>query len=130
MERAAKSLAKLKGVVSPEDLARSAWAHAVGKRLAERTRPLRMVRSTLIVEVEDALWQRNLHQLRHQILPQLRKALGDGVVEDLEFRIGVPRRPPQMAAAASRAHPRDEADEVADPVLRMLYERARKKAIS
>jgi len=130
MERAAKSLTRLKGVVPAEDLARSAWATAVGKRLAERTRAVRMVRSTLIVEVEDAVWQKHLHQLRGQILPQLRKVLGEGVVEDIEFRIGVPRRPPQIAAAASTAPVEDEVESVADPVLRMLYARARRKAIS
>lgn len=128
MERAAKSLARLKnsGVVSPEDLARSAWPMAVGERLALRTRPLRMVRSTLVVEVEDAIWQKQLHQLRHQILAGIRKVLGEGVVEDLEFRIGVPRRPPQVAVSASPV----EAEAIGDPVLRTLYERAKKKAIS
>jgi hypothetical protein len=126
MERAAKSLAKLKatGVVSPDDLARAAWPAAVGKRLADRTRPLRMVRTTLIVEVEDAVWQKQLHYLRQQILTRIGQVLGGGVIEDLDFRIGVPRRPPQMAST------RDSAEMVIDPVLRMQYDRAKKKAIS
>ncbi|HZU28874.1 MAG TPA: DUF721 domain-containing protein [Bryobacteraceae bacterium] len=127
MERAAKSLAKLKttGVVSPDDLARAAWPLAVGKRLADRTRPLRLVRSTLLVEVEDAVWQRQLHQMRGQILTRIRQVLGDDVIDEVEFRIGVPRRPPQMAAST-----RDGAESVQDPVLRMLYDRAKKKAVS
>ena len=127
MERAAKSLAKLKatGVVSADDLARAAWPVAVGKRLADRTRALRMVRSTLLVEVEDAVWQRQLHQMRGQILTRIRQVIGEGVIEDVEFRIGVPRRPPQMASST-----RDSADSIHDPVLRLLYDRAKKKAIS
>jgi len=129
MERAAKTLARLKtsGVVSSEDLARSAWPVAVGDRLAARTRAQRMVRSTLIVEVEDAIWQKHLHQLRYQILQAIRKVVGDDVVEDLEFRIGVPRRPPQVAATASTL---DTAEAIGDPVLQTLYQRAKKKAIS
>jgi|SRR5579884_4093551 len=127
MERAAKSIAKLKatGVVAPDDLARAAWPAAVGQRLADRTRPLRMVRSTLIVEVDDAVWQRQLHQMRGQILTRIRQVLGDGMVEDLEFRVGVQRRPARMATSV-----RDESESVGDPVLRMLYDRAKKKAIS
>ena len=131
MERAAKTLARLKtsGVVSSEDLARSVWPVAVGDRLAARTRAQRMVRSTLIVEVEDAIWQKHLHQLRHQILQAIRKVIGDDVVEDLEFRIGVPRRPPQIATAAASSPP-DETEAIGDPVLHALYQRAKKKAIS
>jgi predicted nucleic acid-binding Zn ribbon protein len=127
MERAAKSLAKLKaaGVVSPDDLARAAWPVAVGKRLADRTQPVRMVRATLIVEVEDAVWQRQLHQMRGQILARIRQVIGEDIIQDLEFRIGVPRRPPQMASS-----PREQQDAVNDPVLRMQYDRAKKKAIS
>jgi predicted nucleic acid-binding Zn ribbon protein len=131
MERAAKSLARLKSnaLVAPEDLARSAWPVAVGARLAARTRAVRMVRSTLIVEVEDAVWPKPLHQLRYQILQSFQKVLGDNIVEDLEFRIGIPRRPPQVATAASPSMPHD-AEAIGDPVLRTLYQRSKKKAIS
>ena len=89
-----------------------------------------MVRSRLVVEVEDAVWQRQLFQLSSQILPRIAKVLGAGIVEELEFRIAprIPRRPPQMAAAPAAVDA--EAEGIRDPVMRAIYKRSRKKAIS
>jgi len=131
MERAAKSLAKMKlsDAVTPEDLARAAWAAAVGERLASKTSPKSLVRGSLIVEVEDALWQRNLFHLTPQILTKLSKVLGSGIIRDLEFRIGTPRRPPQPAQKLYRTHePPDEAERIKDPGMRIVYRQGRKKA--
>ena len=77
--------------VSDEQLACAAWPQSVGKKVAVHTRAARMVRTRLVVEVEDRIWQRQLFTLSNQILGRLEKNLGRGVVEDLEFRI-VPRR--------------------------------------
>ncbi|HEX6896791.1 MAG TPA: DciA family protein, partial [Bryobacteraceae bacterium] len=88
-----------------------------------------LVRDKLIIEVEDAIWQKQLYHLRFQIMPKLIEILGDGVVRDLEFRIATPRRPPQSAQTLtdSNAVP-DEADAIADSIFRMVYKQARKKA--
>ena len=132
MERAGRFLSKLKlgGAVDSDDLACAAWPAAVGKRLAQRTRAISLVRGNLIVEVEDAVWQKQLFHLRAQILHKLHLVMGDATVTDVEFRIGQTRRPPKSAA---RLRPDvgtlDEADGIADPVLRILYKQARKKAI-
>jgi hypothetical protein len=130
MERIGKSLGKLKldGVFSTEELARSAWPAAVGRRIATRAVAKALVRGSLIVEVEDAIWQKQLFHLRFPILAKLAEVLGQGVVTDVEFRIATPRRPPQPAQSL---HPRvadDEADQISDPVLRIVYKQARKKA--
>jgi hypothetical protein len=50
------------------------------------------------------------------------------LVEDLEFRIVPRRREPVMARQALPALPADDADAIADPVMRDLYKLSRKKA--
>ena len=129
MERVSSLLGKLTsggGPLECEGLVRAAWPAAVGKKSAARTRAARMVRSRLIVEVEDPIWKRQLFALTSQILRNLQKELGPGIVDDLEFRVVPARREPQRATTALAAA--DEADQIADPVLRNIYRRARQKA--
>ncbi len=130
MERASKSVAKLKlsDAISGEELARAAWPAAVGKRIALHAAPKALVRGSLIVEVEDAVWQKQLFHLRAPILAKLHEVLGDGIVRDVEFRIATPRRPPQAARSLKPAAAPDEAEQIQDPVLRIVYKQARKKA--
>ena len=133
MERAGRALSQMitaRNALSPEDMTMAAWPAAIGKRLARRTRALSLVRDRLVVEVEDAVWQRNLHQLRGPILKNLREILGDAAPLDLEFRIGVPRRPPQREDIADpfSVTSGDEADLIADPMLSRLYRISRRKA--
>ena len=130
MERAAKSFAKLKldDAISREDLARAAWPAAVGRRIAVHASAKSVVRGRLIVEVDDAVWQKQLFHLRLQILAKLRETVDEGIVDDIEFRVAIPRRPPQPAQRLNQTKPSDEADGIADPVMRILYKQARKKA--
>jgi len=130
MERAGKSLAKMKlgDSVPAEELARAAWTAVIGKRLASHAWAKSLVRGNLIVEVEDGIWQRQLFHLRLQILPRLCEILGNGIVRELEFRVATPRRPPQPALSSRAAETADEADGIADPVLRRVYRQARQKA--
>ncbi len=130
MERASKLLRSLSlpgDGIDAEELARAAWPQAVGKKIAGHTRATRMVRTRLIVEVEDQVWQRQLFALTRHILSNLEKNLGAGVVEDLEFRI-VPRRLEPKRSVQAVPAVADEAEEIADPVLRNIYKAARKKA--
>jgi hypothetical protein len=85
------------------------------------------VRTRLVVEVEDAIWQRQLFSLSRHILHNIEKALGPGLVDDLEFRI-IPRRLEPAMARASVPALLDEADGIDDPILRDLYKISRKKA--
>ena len=130
MERAAKSFAKLKldAAISQEDLARAAWPAAVGRRIAAHASAKAVVRVRMIVEVDDAVWQKQLFHLRFQILAKLRESVDPQIVNDIEFRIATPRRPPQSAQSISPSKPLDEADGIGDPVMRILYKQARKKA--
>jgi predicted nucleic acid-binding Zn ribbon protein len=130
MERVGRSLGKMKlpDAVSHQDLAFAAWTAAVGKRLARHAWPKALVRGNLIVDTEDAIWQKQLFHLRFQIMPKLIDILGVGIVQDLEFRIATPRRPPQQAESLSQRKSFDEADLIEEPIFRMVYKRARKKA--
>ena len=136
MERAARLIQhnKLsKKVFSEEDLTRAVWPAAVGKAIAAHTCRLTLVRTTLVVEVEDAIWQKQLFTLRSQILDRLRRVTGSDMVQDLEFRTTVKRRQPQRAEtrqspAAQCNMPYDEADTIQDAVLKKVYRLSRKKA--
>lgn len=143
MERASKLIRGLGlpgDTMSAEELACAVWPEAVGKKIAAHTRAARMVRSRLVVEVEDSTWQRQLFALTPHVLRNLEKNLGAGLVEDLEFRV-VPRRRepqradrsmPQLFARQADSQPAlwDEADGIADPVLRGIYRASRKKALA
>jgi hypothetical protein len=91
-----------------------------------------MVRTTLVVEVEDAIWQRQLFTLRAPIIEKLVGLMGPGIVEDVEFRIGVPKRMPQREERAAYSQPTlwDDADGIRDPVLRRVYKFSRQKALA
>ena len=125
MERAACVLGKL-GVADEEKLAQAGWPLAVGRRLASRTRPLQLVGTRLVIGVEDAVWQSQLFTLREQILRRLEQVLGRRLVTALEFRVAVPRPGVRREELPARAP--DEADGIADPVLRSLYKASRKRA--
>jgi predicted nucleic acid-binding Zn ribbon protein len=131
MERASKLIRGLRlsgEVITPEQLACAAWPEAVGKKIAGHTRAAKLVRTRLVVEVEDHIWQRQLFTLTRHIMSNLDKTLGRGLVEDLEFRIVPRRREPAMAHAATPALFADDAEAIGDPVLRDLYKASRKKA--
>ena len=133
MERLSKLIRGLRlpgEVITESDLACAAWAQAVGKRIAAHTRAAKLVRRRLVVEVEDRIWQQQLFVLSYQIVRNLERHLGPDVVEDLEFRV-VPRRlEPRRAVLSAAAVTADEADAIADPVLRGIYKASRTKALA
>jgi len=127
MERAGRLLAgmRLPGVsLTPDAVVRAAWPLAVGKRIALRARAAVLAGSTLIVEVDDEIWRRQLTTLAGQILARLRKVLGRELVHRIEFRQGLPRRPVQRATTLCG----DEAEAIPDSGLRMAYRASRRKA--
>ena len=131
MERLSKLIRGLRlpgDMITESDLACAAWPQAVGKRIATHTRAAKLVRRRLVVEVEDQIWQRQLFVLGYHIVRNLERQLGPEIVEDLEFRVVPRRREPQRAAQSAPALVADEADAIADPVLRGLYKASRTKA--
>ena len=131
MERASKVLGKLnlpEGTVTPEALVCAAWAGAVGRKIAAHSRAVRLVRSRLVVEVEDAIWQRQLFVLRQQIQRKIDESVGASIVEEIEFRVAPPRLGPSRAQHSTART--DEADGIADPVLRNIYRASRKRELA
>jgi len=136
MERAGRLISKLKipkEVLEPEALARTAWPVAVGRKIAAHATAARLVRSTLVIECEDSIWQNHLYTLSSQIVRNLQSILGPQVVTNLDFRPMVPRRGPQTAVAVRKEAPPvlskqpDEADSIGDAVFRHLYKQSRKR---
>lgn len=134
MKQASRLLASIDNLrlsCDPGDIVCAAWKPAVGKKVAEHTRASKLVRNTLVVEVEDWLWQRNLMGLSRQILTNLDRAVGPGIVTDLEFRIMPPRRGPMVAKTSIPAFAlSDEASGIADPGLRRIYRTKRQREIA
>lgn len=131
MDQASRIIARwteASDVISPERIACGAWKRAVGKRIAAYTRAVKLVRNTLVVEVEDDIWKKNLWSLRYQILRNLEKAVGPEIVHDLELRVMPLRREPQRDAGDRLVvEPVDDADAIADPGLRRMYKTSRKR---
>ena len=130
MEPASRLFGKMKfpgDSVSSEELVCAAWSAAVGKRIARHARAERLVRTKLIVGVDDAVWQRQLFSMSRIILSKVAERVGDGIVDDLEFRVAPQRRGPQRAERSSSSHPEDEATAIEDPDLRRIYITSRKR---
>ncbi len=133
MERAGRLIVKGKlfdDCITPEDILRAAWAGAVGPRIAAHSRVSRMVRTRLVVDVDDVVWQRQLFTLRTHILKRLAEVAGAELAAELEFRVSpsLPRRGAPSGRPLPLLDSADEADRIASPSLRLAYKNARKKA--
>jgi predicted nucleic acid-binding Zn ribbon protein len=133
MERAARLIKndkRTQQILSPDEIVRGIWPAAVGEAIARHTVRLKVVRSTLVVEVEDATWQKQLFPLSAQIVHRVRKLLGNSDIEHVEFRAGALKRPMQREEriAAAQDGAQDEADSILDPVLKKIYRNSRKRA--
>ena len=132
MERAGRILSRLRsasGTLTASQLAASAWPAAVGHRLASKTRVTFFEKGRMVVEAEDALWQKNLAALTPQILANLRTLLLEAAPTSLEFRVGGRRRPPQREEPVrSTGLFATEPSGIADPSLDYIYRLSRRKA--
>jgi hypothetical protein len=124
MQRAASLLGKVKlpaGSESLEERAKAAWRVAAGPKIEKHTIAASLVRGTLVIEVGDMIWQRQLFTLRHALLRNLEQVLGANVVTDLDFRPMPPRRKPVREESPRPKHG------IADPVMSLLYQQSLKK---
>lgn len=129
MQRAAKLLSKIKlqnAKLAPEEFAEAVWPSAVGRRLAQRTGQVKLYGRKLVVDVDDATWQRQLSTMANQILLKVQAIAGPGMIDHVEFRVGAPRRGPQAALAITAAD--DRADGITDPIFRHLYLASREQS--
>ena len=70
-----------------EAAAIAAWKHAAGDGLKEHAVPLKLENRTLTIAVADAIWQKQLHSMRGQLLFRVNSILGKPLVGALDFVI-------------------------------------------
>src|SRR5215216_6094714 len=70
-----------------EAAAMAAWKHAAGEGLKGRAVPVKLKEGTLTVSVADAIWQKQLHSMRGQLLFRVNSILGQPIVGAIEFVI-------------------------------------------
>lgn len=70
-----------------EAVCMSAWKHAVGDVLNSHAVPIQLHDQTLVVAVSDNIWQRQLEQLRGQLLFRLNAVLGQQTVKAIEVSV-------------------------------------------
>jgi len=70
-----------------EAAAIAAWTHAAGENLKDHAVPVSLQDRTLTVAVSDAIWQRQLHIMRGQMLFRVNSLLGQPLVGAIEFII-------------------------------------------
>src|SRR6185436_7164591 len=70
-----------------EAAAIAAWKHAAGNGLKEHAVPLKLENRTLTIAVADAIWQKQLHSMRGQLLFRVNSILGKPLVGALDFVI-------------------------------------------
>jgi len=76
-------------------LARRGWQTHRHARL-----PKALVRGCLVVEAEDAIWQKQLFHLRFDILGKLSEILGSAIITDLEISYRRKSSAPSSAVGA------------------------------
>ena len=70
-----------------EAAAIAAWKYAAGSGLKEHAVPLKLEDRTLTIAVADAIWQKQLHSMRGQLLFRVNSILGKPLVGALDFVI-------------------------------------------
>ena len=65
----------------------AAWKYATGDGLKGHAVPLKLENRTLTVAVADAIWQKQLHAMRGQMLFRVNNILGQPIVSAIEFVI-------------------------------------------
>src|SRR5712691_1594948 len=65
----------------------AAWKHAVGEGLSSHAVPVQLQSKALVVVVEDNIWQKQLEQMRGQLLFRLNAVLGQPLVKSIELRV-------------------------------------------
>jgi predicted nucleic acid-binding Zn ribbon protein len=70
-----------------EAAAIAAWKHAAGDGLKQHAVPMCLQDRTLKIAVRDAIWQKQLHSMRGQMLFRVNSLLGQPIVGTIEFVI-------------------------------------------
>lgn len=110
----------------------AAWRKIAGEQLRQRTEPLGFRQKRLTLAVENAIWKRHLEDLSGDMLYRLNAALGQGVVNFIEFCVhekavlAAPDRktvkaPDEAVAAKLSPALKNAALRIGDPELRKTF---------
>jgi len=72
------------------------WNKAVGTQISVHTRPEKLKRNTLFVNVSSSVWMQQLHILKSEIIKKINQYLGKELVKNIHFSIGVIPSTPSM----------------------------------
>ncbi len=70
-----------------EAAAFAAWKYAAGDGLKDHAVPVKLEERTLTIAVADAIWQRQLHSMRGELMFRVNTLLGQSVVGAIDFVI-------------------------------------------
>ncbi|MDZ7639031.1 MAG: DUF721 domain-containing protein [Bryobacterales bacterium] len=119
-------LVSLRKLESVDQKLQRCWQSAVGAKIANHSRVIQLRGNVLHVAVDDAVWKTQLEQLHSHVLERIRTASGNAAFDRVEFRVTPPRIRPRVAQVPLFGA--DEADRIADPLLRRIYKDSRRKA--
>lgn len=88
-----------------EVAARIAWRRVAGEPLCLHAVPFRLFRTTLVIAVSDAIWQKQMAALSAQLLSRLNAMLGQGTITFIEFRVDPETVEKERAGSRSLANP-------------------------
>jgi hypothetical protein len=66
----------------------SQWREVVGEKINLHTRPLAIRKRNLFVLVDNSSWLAQLSYIKHKIISEFDRRYGEGVVENIYFRLG------------------------------------------
>jgi len=61
------------------------WDAVVGKEIAKKTEPFKVIKGSLFVRVDDTVWRNELQFLKHEIIEKLNKKIGKNIINDIKF---------------------------------------------
>jgi len=89
-----------------EAAAIAAWKHAAGDGLKGHAVAVKLENRKLIVSVADAIWKKQLHSMRGQLLFRVNTILGQPIVGAIDFVID----PKLLTAQAEQKQPEEPLD--------------------
>ena len=90
LENSIKRLGLDKGIKKWKVL--DVWESAVGKPIADVTRPGYMKGKTLFVFVTDSIWLQELKFLEERIIEKINHQIGDRVIDTIYFKMETERK--------------------------------------
>lgn len=64
------------------------WNEVVGARIAKHAQPERMMDTTLVVRVDNAVWMQELQMLKPDLLRKIHAHVAPSLIRDIRLEIG------------------------------------------